>query len=82
MNEVIERLQKAGVKVIVNDGVEITYDQTMTSFHLVNYEFKQRLEDYINTHGLKLSFDDVLKNLGSDDVKQILLALKDHPTTD
>jgi len=83
LHEVIGRLRKVGVRVIENDGVDITYDQGMTSFHIVNYEFKQRLEDYLNSHGLaeKLSFEKILANLGSDDVKQILLALKDHPST-
>lgn len=83
LHEVIGRLRKVGVRVIENDGVDVTYDQGMTSFHIVNYEFKQRLEDYLNSHGLaeKLSFEKILANLGSDDVKQILNALKDHPST-
>lgn len=40
MHEVVTRLRKAGVKVIENDGIEVTYDQAMTSFHIVNYEFR------------------------------------------
>lgn len=84
MEEVINRLKKAGVKLIQNDGIELTYDQAMTSFHLVNYEFKERLNDYLIMHGLKDKYPDlasVITNLANDDVKQILGALNEHPST-
>lgn len=77
MQEVIQRLRKAGVKVIENDGIELTYDQEMTSFHLVNYEFKERFQDYLNSHGdLAKKYPEgvksILGGLGSEDVKQFL----------
>jgi hypothetical protein len=62
LQEVIKRLRQAGVKVIENDGVEITYDQAMTSFHIVNFEFKSRLEEYLQAHGLseRMNFKSIL----------------------
>ena len=43
LQETIKRLRDAGVKVIENDGPEVSYDQAMTSFNILNYEFKMRL---------------------------------------
>lgn len=84
MEEVINRLKKAGVKLVQNDGIELTYDQAMTSFHLVNYEFKERLNDYLTVQGLKdkyPTFASLLEHIGSDDVRQLLKALDEHPST-
>jgi Asp-tRNA(Asn)/Glu-tRNA(Gln) amidotransferase A subunit family amidase len=40
---VVERLKQAGVKVVENDGPEVTYDEAMTSFHILGWELKGRL---------------------------------------
>lgn len=74
MTEVVQKLKSAGVRVIENDGVEITYDQAMTSFHVANFEFRARLQDYLIQHGLqdKLNLDKVIELIASEDVKQLL----------
>lgn len=52
LQETIKRLRDAGVKVIENDGPDVSSDQAMTSFNILNYEFKKRLEDYLRAHSL------------------------------
>ena len=78
-------MKKAGVKVIENDGPEVSYDQAMTSFNILNYEFKMRLEDYLRAHSLVekgYTVKSILASIGSDDVKQILMSLEQNPTTE
>ena len=55
----------------------------MTSFHVANFEFRDRLQDYLLTHGLsdKLNLDKVIDLIESEDVKQILVEVRKHPTT-
>jgi Asp-tRNA(Asn)/Glu-tRNA(Gln) amidotransferase A subunit family amidase len=84
MQEVIQRLRTAGVKVIQNDGVELSYDQAMSSYHMVNYEFKERITDYLLSHSLANKYpniDSLVNALGSPDVKNLMKGLQEHPST-
>lgn len=84
MQEVINRLKKSGVKLVQNDGIELTYDQAMTSFHLIHYELKERLNDYMRMHGLEGRFPDlqsVIKYAANEDVRQLLKDLNEHPSS-
>lgn len=41
----------------------------MTSFHIANYEFEKRLQDYLNMHGIKMTPEQIIQGVASEDVK-------------
>ena len=50
--------------------------------HIVNYEFEKRTEDYLNAHGITMTPKQVIAKIQSGDVKQLILALANHPTSE
>lgn len=78
----IKKLKDSGVKIVENEGIkDITYHESFITLHIPNYEVEQRLSDYLNMHSLKATPEMAVKMLGSNDVKQVLMTLKDHPTS-
>ena len=72
----IEKLEKAGFKLIENDGIDdIENLSSDVSRALLSYEAPRSIEAYLHKHNSKKTFEFVTNKLQSDDTRRILKLL-------